>query len=222
MQVRTRNPFPSQGLYVITQDRESHRSTLIDEVKSAILGGAKVVQYRAKDGRSSVDEGLALLKVCRAFDVPLIINDDVALALEVGADGVHLGREDDHLESAREMLGPKGIIGVSCYDDLARALDAQRAGATYVAFGRFFPSMTKPHAPCASLETLRLARLQLDVPVVAIGGITQENGETLIAAGADLLAVIEGVFGQKTRKSLRANSGLYGSNVQSQFRAPPV
>ena len=171
---------------------------LIDEVRSALLGGAGVVQYRAKDWRSTSDEALALLEVCRDVAVPLIINDDVDLAVEIGADGVHLGRDDGGLASAREALGPQAIIGVSCYDDLTRALDAQKAGASYVAFGRFFPSLTKPHAPCASLDTLRWARSQLNIPIVAIGGITPENGETLISAGADLLAVIEGVFGQKS------------------------
>lgn len=201
MRIRSVCSFPNQGLYVITRDSENERTTLIDEVKTAILGGAGVVQYRAKEGRSSVDEATALLRVCRESGVPLIINDDVALALEIGADGVHLGREDDALASAREVLGPKGIIGVSCYDDLTRAQDAQNAGANYVAFGRFFPSLTKPHAPCARLETLRQAKSKLSVPIVAIGGITQENAGALIAAGADLLAVIEGVFGQKSPES---------------------
>jgi thiamine-phosphate pyrophosphorylase len=170
----------------------------MDEVKAALLGGAGVVQYRAKAGRSSAEEATALLTMCRESGVPLIINDDVGLALEIGADGVHLGRDDDGLASARELLGPQGIIGVSCYDDLTRALEAQNAGASYVAFGRFFPSLTKPHAPCARLHTLRQAQSQLNVPIVAIGGITQENGGALIGAGADLLAVIEGVFGQKS------------------------
>jgi thiamine-phosphate pyrophosphorylase len=211
--MRSRIPcsFPSQGLYVITRDLESDRSTLIGEVRSALLGGAGVVQYRAKDGRSTSVEALSLLEVCRDLDVPLIINDDVALAVEIGADGVHLGRDDGGLASAREALGPQAIIGVSCYDDLTRAMDAQKAGASYVAFGRFFPSLTKPSAPCASLDTLRLARSQLDIPIVAIGGITLENGETLISAGADLLAVIEGVFGQKSPETAaRGFRALWG------------
>ena len=190
--------FPSQGLYVITRDPKGDRTPLLTEVKAAIRGGAVVVQYRAKDGRGSEDEARALLTVCRASCVPLIINDDVDLALAIGADGVHLGREDEKLAPVRDALGPKGIIGVSCYDDLPRAMAAQKDGATYVAFGRFFPSMTKPNAPCASLETLRQARLQLHIPIVAIGGITRDNGETLISAGAGVLAVIEGVFGEQS------------------------
>ncbi|HAZ41358.1 MAG TPA: thiamine phosphate synthase [Methylococcaceae bacterium] len=204
-------PFPSQGLYVITRDPQEDRTPLLKEVKAAIRGGAVVVQYRAKDGRGSEDEARQLLAVCRASCVPLIINDDVALALAIGADGVHLGREDEKLAPVRDALGPKGIIGVSCYDDLPRAMAAQRDGATYVAFGRFFPSMTKPNAPCASLETLRQARLQLHIPIVAIGGITRENAETLISAGAGVLAVIEGVFGEQSPEAAaRCFRALWG------------
>lgn len=203
-------PFPAQGLYVITRDLRSERSTLIDEVEAAIRGGAAVLQYRAKEGRSSVSEARSLLAVCRRYSVPFIINDDLDLALEVGADGVHLGREDGALIPAREALGAQSIIGVSCYDDLSRAQEAQKAGATYVAFGRFFPSLTKPHAPCASLDTLRKAQKLLHIPIVAIGGITRENGEALIEAGAGLLAVIEGVFGDQSPESAaRSFRGLW-------------
>lgn len=192
--------FPPQGLYVITRDLLSDRDCLIEEVVAAIEGGAAVVQYRAKEDRRTVREAGALLTVCRNYSIPLIINDDVNLALEIGADGVHLGREDDALLRARELLGPKSILGVSCYDDLERALVAQEAGATYVAFGRFFPSKTKPHAPCARLDTLRQARRMLAIPIVAIGGITRENGGTLIDVGADLLAVVDGVFAEQCPK----------------------
>ena len=199
--LRPVHPFPAQGLYVITRDSGGARSSLIDEVKSALHGGAGVVQYRAKSGRGSLDEALALRAICHELGAPLIINDDVAMALEMGADGVHLGREDDAIASARQRLGPDAIIGVSCYNDLNRAIEAQQAGATYVAFGRFFPSTTKPNAPCASLETLRQAKRQLMVPIVAIGGITRANGSELVGAGADILAVIEGVFGNKSPES---------------------
>ena len=188
-------PFPPQGLYVITRDPQCERANLLEEVKAAVRGGAAVVQYRAKEGRCSVDEARDLLAVCRSASVPLIINDDVNLALEIGADGVHLGRDDDGLVPAREALGSRSIIGVSCYDDVSRAQAAQAAGASYVAFGRFFPSQTKPNAPCASLDTLRKAHRDLHIPIVAIGGITRKNGASLIDAGAQLLAVIEGVFG---------------------------
>jgi thiamine-phosphate pyrophosphorylase len=128
--------------------------------------------------------------------VLFIVNDDVTLAKETQADGVHLGREDASLVQARAQLGPKVIIGLSCYNELARVETAQAQGADYVAFGRFFPSRTKPRAVPANLDLLREAKKKLRIPVVAIGGITPENGASLIAAGADALAVIEGVFGQ--------------------------
>jgi thiamine-phosphate pyrophosphorylase len=134
--------------------------------------------------------------VCRQHGVLFIINDDVTLAKETRADGVHLGREDVPLAEARKLLGTRAIIGVSCYNELARAQAAQKQGADYVAFGRFFPSRTKPQAVQANLDLLREAKRKLHIPVVAIGGITPENGASLIAAGADALAVIEGVFGQ--------------------------
>lgn len=191
----TFTPFPTRGLYVITRDPPEGRSSLIDEVQAAIRGGAAVVQYRAKQGRASIEEARALLNLCRQAFVPLIVNDDASLAQAIGADGVHLGQDDAGLEAVRARMGSSAIIGVSCYDNVERAVKASRQGASYVAFGRFFPSATKPLAPCAQLETLRRARLKTRVPIVAIGGITVENAAPLIAAGADLLAVVEGVFG---------------------------
>lgn len=193
--------FPGRGLYVITRDTTEARFRIGDEIRAAIKGGANVVQYRAKAGRASKEEALALLSLCRSGGVPLIINDDVALARAIGADGVHLGREDADLTEVRAMLGPQAIIGVSCYDDPDRALKAQEEGATYVAFGRFFPSKTKPHAPCAQFSSLMEARERIRVPIVAIGGITLENARLLLEGGADLLAVIEGVFGSDDPES---------------------
>jgi thiamine-phosphate pyrophosphorylase len=163
-----------------------------------LAGGARLVQYRDKtDERSRRrSEALDLLALCRACSVPLIINDDLALAADLGADGVHLGRDDPRLDEARRRLGPEAIIGVSCYNQLERAAAAARAGASYVAFGRFFPSGTKPLAVQAHPDLLREARRTLGLPLVAIGGITPENGGALIEAGADMLAVVGGVFGQ--------------------------
>ena len=200
----TCTPFPPRGLYVITRDPAEGRSSLIDEVKAAIRGGAVVVQYRAKQGRASIEEARALLTVCRQALVPLIVNDDASLAQAIGADGVHLGQDDHGLKAVRARMGASAIIGVSCYDDVERAVEASRQGASYVAFGRFFPSVTKPHAPCARLETLSRARLKIRVPIVAIGGITVENGAKIIAAGADLLAVVDGVFGAQEPKEAAA------------------
>lgn len=187
-----------RGLYAIADTQYLSDTGLAAAVARAIDGGARVLQYRDKKGGDARRRRQAteLLALGRRHGVPLIINDDVALALEVGADGVHLGREDARLSEARAQLGATALIGVSCYNEVARALAARTQGADYVAFGSFFPSRTKPGAVRAGLELLREARGKLRIPIVAIGGITPENGASLIAAGADSLAVIEGVFGQ--------------------------
>lgn len=187
-----------KGLYVITDGSLAGDLGVIAQVDQALAAGARAVQYRDKteDRTRRREQAAALAGLCRAAGVPLIINDDVALAAEVQADGVHLGRDDSDLKAARDRLGPGAIIGVSCYNELQRALDAQAAGADYIAFGRFFPSSTKPLAVQADAALLREARPQIRAPIVAIGGITLENGGALIKAGADMLAVIQGVFGQ--------------------------
>jgi thiamine-phosphate pyrophosphorylase len=190
-----RLPFPRSGLYAITREAYRNEQALAEVVSAAIRGGAAVVQYRAKSSRDPLREAASLLSVCRDGGVPLIINDDVELARRVGADGVHVGKDDLSLTEARDVLGPNAIIGVSCYDSVDLAVRAEAGGANYVAFGRFFPSKTKPDAPCARLETLAEAKRRLCIPIVAIGGVTPENGGLLLKAGADLLAVIEAVFG---------------------------
>ena len=186
-----------KGLYVITDTGLTPGARLPTAVDAAIRGGARLVQYRDKSADSARREMEArlLLDLCRGHGVPLIINDDVALAARIGADGVHLGREDQALAAARVSLGPRALIGVSCYDSLERAQTAAHAGADYVAFGSFYPSLSKPAAVRAPLALLTQARAALSIPLCAIGGITPENGAPLLAAGADLLAVIQGVFG---------------------------
>ncbi|MCG6897537.1 MAG: thiamine phosphate synthase [Thiocapsa sp.] len=189
---------PLQGLYVITPEGTDRPDVLADQVGRAIAGGARIVQYREK-GRSrqeQYDRANAVLQICRAAGVPLVINDDVTLAAELGAEGVHLGRDDGDPLAARDRLGTDAIVGVSCYDDLARARAAARRGASYVAFGSFFPSPTKPDAVRASRQLLAAASRCMEVPLVAIGGITPKNGPLLIAAGARMLAIISGVFAQ--------------------------
>lgn len=186
------------GLYAITPDPTDAAPPLTERVEQAIAGGARLIQYRDKgmDHRQRRDQAAALLAVCRAAGVPLIVNDDLELAREVGADGVHLGRDDDDPRTARQRFGDGAIIGVSCYDDLSLSVAAEAAGADYVAFGSFFPSPTKPHAVRPDPAILTQARLSLRIPLVAIGGITPQNGSLLIAAGAQMLAVITGVFAQ--------------------------
>jgi len=187
--------FPLSGLYAITAEHHSTPEQLAQAVNAALRGGAKLIQYRAKSAHDRLAEARLVLAECRAAGVPLIINDDVELAFAINADGVHLGKDDGSVQQARERLGQGAIIGVSCYDSVERALEAQAQGASYAAFGRFFPSASKPNAPCAHLETLIEAKRKLSIPLVAIGGITPDNGKTLLNAGADMLAVIDAVFG---------------------------
>lgn len=190
--------------------RTTSAAILADQAAQAIAGGARLIQYRNKGGDPAqrLQEAEALRSVCRAAAVPFIVNDDVALAAHIGADGVHLGRGDADPAAARERLGPDALIGVSCYDSLERAIHAQAVGADYVAFGRFFPSRTKPLATPATTELLCRAREILDIPLVAIGGITPDNGGILIAAGADMLAAIDAVFG---RADIRAAAAAFAS-----------
>ena len=186
------------GLYAITDTAVSDDQQLISATRQAISGGARIVQYRNKTLAAEHRQRQAklVLRECRARDIPLIINDDVTLARAIDADGVHLGRDDGDIEFARRQLGNNRIIGISCYNNAQLARTAVAAGADYVAFGAFFPSSTKPQAVQATPELLKRAKRELDIPVVAIGGVTAKNGAALIDAGADMLAVIQGIFGQ--------------------------
>ena len=183
----------SKGLYLITPD-EPDSTRLLARV-AAVLPFASCLQYRNKraDSGQREEQALALRALCRGVGVPLIINDDAVLAAKINADGVHLGEHDGDIAAARALLGDDGIVGVSCYDELDRAEIAARAGADYIAFGAFFPSPTKPGARRASPDLLQSAA-RFSLPRVAIGGITPDNARPLIDAGADLLAVISGVF----------------------------
>lgn len=201
--------FPLHGLYAITQTKNKTADIIINEVIAAIKGGAVVVQFRDKEPLDAIYLADQLVKVCHEYKVPLLINDDIELAIKVGADGVHIGREDGAISEARDRLGADAIIGVSCYNFVEQAFGAQEQGATYVAFGRFFPSSSKPLAAPAELDTLRKAKFLLDIPIVAIGGILPENGGPLLTAGADLLAVIGGLFETQPEQSARAYQALF-------------
>lgn len=191
------------GLYAVTDAQLIPADQLLACVEQALKGGAALVQYRDKgtDAARREAEARALLTLCRAYNVPLIINDDVELACRVAAHGVHLGRDDGAVSAARRQMGVHALIGVSCYNSLERAVEAQAQGADYAAFGAFFPSVTKPTTIRAHSDVLRQARACLSIPIVAIGGITPDNGGALIAAGADLLAVVHGVFGQADKRA---------------------
>ncbi|MCK9380309.1 MAG: thiamine phosphate synthase [Sulfuritalea sp.] len=186
------------GLIAVTLD-DPLLPRLSALVKAALDGGAPFVQYRNKMASRPLRRAQAaeMLRICRASGAKLIINDDVWLAVEIGADGAHLGRDDapgGSLAAARDALGPKRILGVSCYNELARGEQAAAAGADYLAFGSIFPSRTKPGAVRAPLELLGEARRRFGLPVAAIGGITLDNAAQVIAAGADMLAVVSDLF----------------------------
>ena len=194
----TNKRLPAHGLYAITDAQLTPEERLYEMVAKAIEGGAVMIQYRNKnaDAAQREREARLLSDVCLAHSIPLIINDSVDLAQRVGAQGVHLGGTDAPIHEARALLGDHAIIGISCYNEFQRALRAQQAGADYVAFGSFHPTATKSGTVRATIELLHEARKYLSIPMVAIGGITPENGRPIVQAGATLVAACQGVFGQ--------------------------
>lgn len=187
-----------RGLYAITDARETTPETIARTVEQALRGGAAIIQFRDKscDHPRRLRTAQALRELTHQHHALLIINDDAALAATCNADGVHIGQHDTELREARAQLGPQAIIGISCYNRFELAQQAAASGADYVAFGRFYPSKTKPDAVPASPDLLHQAKQELDIPVVAIGGITVDNAAPLIEAGADMLAVVDGLFDQ--------------------------
>jgi thiamine-phosphate pyrophosphorylase len=183
------------GLYAITPD-EPRTDILIRKVGQALRGGASVVQYRNKTAGPELRraQGRALAALCRAAGAPFIVNDDLALALALDADGVHLGAADGDLAEARQRLGQGKLLGASCYNRMELAQAAAQAGVDYLAFGSVFSSGTKPGAVRAPLALFAEARRSFALPLVAIGGITLENAPQVFAAGADAAAVISAVF----------------------------
>jgi len=184
-----------RGLYAITPE-EPDTERLLILVRAALAGGAAAIQYRSKTASSALrrEQARALAELCRGYRAPLIVNDDIGLVREAGADGVHLGADDGDLAEARRQLGPDKLLGASCYNRLDLAIAAKGAGADYVAFGAVFDSPTKPAAVRAPLALFAEARNAVGLPLVAIGGITPENAAAVIAAGADAVAVISAVF----------------------------
>ena len=185
-----------RGLYAITDAALIPAEHLHTAVTQALIGGAQLIQYRDKthDASKRRQQAQALHQCCQQYQCPLIINDDIHLAQDIQAEGVHLGQADADITMARRLLGAQAIIGISCHNRLDLAQQACAAGASYVAFGRFFPSQTKPQAVAADIALLSEAKKLITQPIVAIGGITPDNGAQLIAAGADCLAVIHGLF----------------------------
>lgn len=189
------------GLYAITPDLED-TARLCQMVEASILGGASVVQYRNKVANEALRfaQASALLPICRQHQIPFIINDHLDLFLALDADGLHIGGDDGDIRATKQHIGQNKLLGVSCYTDFANAEKAEKAGADYVAFGACFPSNTKPHAPRAELSLFTQAKA-LSVPAVAIGGITLENADSLIKAGASAIAVIGELFNRNLEET---------------------
>ncbi|WP_025770381.1 thiamine phosphate synthase [Thioalkalivibrio sp. HK1] len=221
--------LPACGLYAITAPSPGvgdDPDLIAEQVDAAIKGGAAMIQYRDKDRPGGLERSAdgrdrrrrtasRLAHLCQERGIPLIINDDPSLALEVGADGVHIGIDDGSLEDARRVVGEDRIVGVSCYDRLDLAIGAADKGADYVAFGSFFPSSIKTRAVRPDISILARAKERIDLPIVAIGGITAERAPDLIAAGASLIAAITGVFANRSsendgdeERGILANPGL--------------
>jgi len=186
-----------KGLYAIT-DAKLMSENLLNMAEQAINGGVTILQYRNKTASITQQEQEArtLCQLCKKNNVLFIVNDDIELATKVNADGVHLGQKDTQINSARKKLGPDKIIGITCHNQIELAQQAQSQGADYIAFGRFYSSLTKPDAPAAKLSLLAEAKKTISIPIVAIGGITSDTAPELLEQGADMLAVIHGIFAQ--------------------------
>ena len=204
-----------RGLYAIT-DSQLLAGRFLSHVEAALEGGVCLLQYRDKsdDAARRLREAEGLMKLCERYGTQLLINDDAELAARLGV-GVHLGQTDGPLTPSRALLGRRAIIGSTCHASLELAAQAASEGASYVAFGRFFNSVTKPGAPAANVGLLEQARAQVKLPIAVIGGITLDNAAPLVAHGADLLAVIHGLFGadsaQEVTRRARAFNALFAS-----------
>ena len=203
-----------RGLYAITDSQLLAGGKLLPYVEAALKGGARLLQYRDKssDEARRLREAEALGELCTRYGAQLIINDDAELAARLGV-GLHLGQGDGSLAAARALLGRQAIIGGTCHASLDLAAEAIKEGASYIAFGRFYNSQTKPGAPAATLDLLEQARQRFQSPIVAIGGVTLENAPELIARGASMVAVIHALFGAdsaaEVERRARAFSALF-------------
>lgn len=185
-----------KGLYAITDCENLTFDSLLDKTRQILEGGIGALQYRDKSAGSQLrkERAMALQAICKQHRVPFLINDDIQLALDIEADGVHIGKYDAGLQEARQLVGQDFIIGVSCYNDIKQAETAQAMGADYIAFGAFYPTTTKQQTVPAKPALLSQGKDVLHIPLVAIGGITPDNGGTLVEAGADMLAVISSIY----------------------------
>lgn len=207
---------PLRGLYAITDSQLLAGGKLLPYVDAALAGGARLLQYRDKsaDAGKRLEEATELQRLCRYYGAGLIINDDLALAAELGV-GLHLGREDGSLREARQQLGREAIIGATCHASLEFAEQAAAEQASYLAFGRFFQSVTKPGAPAATPVLLETAHKRFSLPLVAIGGVSTHNAPQLISAGASLLAVVHGLFGASSTEEVERRARHFNELFQS-------
>ena len=184
-----------KGLYIVTPDWDD-TDKMVSATEAAIKGGVSLVQYRHKTASPELrkEQASRLLALCRQYDRPFIINDFIELCLELDADGIHVGGTDAPVAEVRKMIGPNKILGASCYGSLELAHKANESGASYVAFGGFYPSRVKKYEVTTPVDIITRAKQQLPVPVVVIGGMTQENSVPLVKAGTDMVAAISSVY----------------------------
>ena len=199
-----------QGLYVITDEILTPDTTVVDQVRDALAAGADIVQYRNKTADDDTVETVCrrLQALCREYGIPFIIDDRPELAAKIAADGLHIGKDDMPIAEARSIF-KKGIIGVSCYGSVRKALEAEEAGADYVAFGSFYPSPTKPHSGIVNPSVLAKAKTQLDLPVCAIGGINLLNIHEISALEPEMICVVSAAFeGDITQNIKQLKQGM--------------
>lgn len=184
-----------RGLYLVTPDWDDTRK-LLEVTEKALRGGAALVQYRHKtaDAELRQEQAECLLDLCHSYQRPLIINDYVDLCIAIDADGVHVGGTDAAVAKVRAALGPTKIVGASCYGDMQLARAAHQAGASYVAFGGFYPSRVKKYPVTTSPDIIAEAKRDIPLPSVVIGGMTHENAAPLVVRGADMVAAISSVY----------------------------
>jgi thiamine-phosphate pyrophosphorylase len=201
------------GLYLVTPDWDD-TAALLQRTEQALAAGIAMLQYRHKTAapQQRREQALALLELCRRYQTPFIVNDHIELCLELDADGVHVGGTDAGVQQARTQLGPHKIVGASCYGELQRAVDAQRDGASYAAFGGFYPSRVKRYDFVTAPDILDHARQLLQLPCVVIGGMTPQNARPLVQRGAHMVAAISSVYGaDDTRQAVTAFGELFGT-----------
>lgn len=200
-----------RGLYLVTPNWDD-TERLLDLTRQALQAGAALVQYRHKDAPSAlrIEQAEALLTLCRRHGRPLIVNDHLDLCMALDADGIHVGGTDASVAAVRAALGPRKIVGASCYGDFALARSAQDAGASYVAFGGFYPSVVKQYAVSTPQSIVARAKAGLNVPVAVIGGMTPANARPLVDLGADMVAAISSVaLAPDPHGAARAFAGLF-------------